>query len=89
MCGEGLLFASDEFHIVWSQFRSTFEDGNDATIAKALFRSIFVEVKPTFLLVIEEVDVLLRKDFLDFFLLVPEAKVAERAVDAEAIGIDF
>ena len=32
---EGLLSGSDELQITASQIRRTFEDGNDATIAKA------------------------------------------------------
>ena len=40
-----------------------FKDGDDATISKALVCAIFIEVEPTFLLVIEEIEVLLRKPF--------------------------
>ena len=79
---------SDEFKIVGSHVRSTFEDGNNSTITKAFVWTIFIEVEPTFLLVIEKVEVLLGKYLFDLFLVFANSKVG-RAVDAEAISIDF
>ena len=79
---------SDKFKIVGSHVRSTFEDGNNSTITKAFVWSIFIEVEPTFLLVIEKVEVLLGKYLFDLFLVFANSK-GGRAVDAEAMGIDF
>ena len=50
---------SDKLQIACNQLRSAFKDGNDATIAKSFVCSVFVEVEPAFLLLIEEVEVLL------------------------------
>ena len=77
-----------ELQIVGRQIRSTFEDGNDATITKAFVWAIFLEVEPAFLLVVEEVKVLLGKSLLDR-LLVFVSSEGGKAVDAEAVGIDF
>ena len=79
---------SDELQITCSQIRSTFKDGNNATIAKAFICPILIEVEPAFLLVVEEVKVLLGKDLFDFFLVFT-ARKGGRAADAKAVGIDF
>ena len=79
---------SDEHQIAGSQIRTAFEDGNDSTFAKAFFSSIFVEVEAPFLLVIEEVEVLLGKFLLDCFFVFASSK-GGRPIDAKAIGIDF
>ena len=50
--------------------------------------SIFIEVEPAFLFVIEEVEVLLGKFLLDC-LLVFTTRKGGRAIDAETVGIDF
>ena len=42
---------SDELQIDSGQIRSACRDGNDASIAKTFFFSIFVEVKTTLLIV--------------------------------------
>ena len=74
--------------MVAGQLRSPFEDGNDATIAKAFACTIIIEVEPTFLFVIEEVEVLLGKLLLDC-LLVFTTRKGGRAIDAETVDIDF
>ena len=79
--------ASDELQVVGSEARSTFEDGNDATITKTLVCSIFVEVKTTLLLVIEKVEVFVSK-LLDLSFVLPSCEVG-RAINAEAICMDF
>ena len=70
------------------QFRAALEDGNDATITKAFFCTIFVEVEVSLLLVIEKVETLLIKLLFDS-LHVFATRKGGRAVDTEAIGIDF
>ena len=80
--------SSDELQIADSQIRSSFKDGNDATIAKAFVRAIFIEVEPALLFVVEEVKVLLGEFLLDFLLVFARSK-GGRAIDAEAAGIDF
>ena len=79
---------SDKLQIAGRQIRCTFENRNDATIAKSLVCAVFIEVKTTLFLVIEEVKVLLGKFFLDDFLFLARSKVG-RAIDAKAFGIDF
>ena len=79
---------SDKLQIACSQFRSAFEDGNDATITKTFICPVFVEVKPSFPLVIEEIEVLLGKFLLDCLLVFATRKVG-RAVYTKAVGIDF
>ena len=49
--------------------RSAFKNSNNATIAKAFVCTIFIEVEPAFLLVIEEVKVLLGKFLFDNLLI--------------------
>ena len=82
------LIELSELQIAGRQIRSIFEDGNDATITKAFVWAIFLEVEPAFLLVVEEVKVLLGKSLLDR-LLVFVSSEGGKAVDAEAVGIDF
>ena len=81
----GLL---DELKIVRSQIWCSFENGNDSTITKSFFRTIFVEVKPTFLLVIEEVDIELGEPFLQYPFVFAGSKGGS-AFNAEAFGINF
>ena len=80
--------ASDELQVVGSEFRSTFEYGNDATIAKAFVCAVFVEVKPTFLLIIEEVKILFCKLLFDHFFVFASGK-GGRAIDTKAVSINF
>ena len=82
-----LLDALDELQIAGSQVRSTFEDGNNSTIAKAFVCAIFIEVEPAFLLVIDEVNIEIGELLLDLSLVFTSNKRG-RAIDAEAIGID-
>ena len=51
------LYILDKLQIVGSQLRSAFKDGDNAAVAKAFVCAIFVEVEPTFLLVVEKVEV--------------------------------
>ena len=67
---------SDELQIDSGQNRSSLKNGNDAAITKAFVRTMFIEIKTTLLLVIEEVDIQLGKYFLDCLFL-PAAKAAE------------
>ena len=76
-----------EFQIVRSQIRSTFKDGNDASFSKAFVGTIFIEVEPALLLVIEEVKVLLGEFLLDFLLVFASSK-GGRAIDADSFDID-
>ena len=78
---------SDELQVVRSQIRSPFEDGNDATVAKAFVGTIFIEVETTFLLVIEEVEIFCGK-LLELPFVLSRSKAC-RAINPEAIGIDF
>ena len=82
------LAVSDELQIAWGQVRRAFKDGNDATITKAFVWAIFIEIEPAFLLVVEEVEVLLGKLLLDCFLVFATRK-GGRAIYPEAVGIDF
>ena len=83
---QALLGASDELQIIWSQIRDTFENANDATLAKVFVCPIFVEVKPTFHLVVEKVEVLFGKLFLNYFL-VPAGRKGCESIDAKAVVI--
>ena len=83
-----LELPSDELQIVGCQLRCSFKDGNDATTAKAFVRSIFIEIKTTFLLVIEKINIELGK-FLFDFLLVFASSECGRAVDTKAVNIDL
>ena len=74
MCGQVLLVPLDELQIAPCQIRSTFKDGNDATITKPFGCVIFVEVQSTFLLVIEEVEVLFGKFLLEYLLVFASCK---------------
>ena len=78
--------ASDQLQVAGREIRSTFEDGNDATIAKALGGSVFVEVEAALLLFVEEVEVFFGK-FLDCPVVLASSKGCN-GVDSEAIGID-
>ena len=68
---------SDKLQIVRSQIRSPLDDGDDPTVANAFVYAIFVEVKTTFLLVIEEVEILLGKFLHDYHLVLPAAQAAD------------
>lgn len=54
---------SNESNISRCKFGSAFKNGNDATISKTFFCPVFIEVEPTFLLIIEEVEVLVSEVF--------------------------
>ena len=71
-----MSFSDDlnEFKIFGSQLWGAFKDGNDAAITKAFVCPIFVEVEPTFLLVIEKVEVLLGKFLVDGLLVFASSK---------------
>ena len=61
--------ASDELQVVGSEVRSTFENGNDAAFTKAFVGTIFIEIEPAFLLVVEEVEVLFGKFLLGYLFV--------------------
>ena len=65
-----LRLGSGKLEILKGGFGAPFQDRKDATITKAFDRAIFVEVEPALLLVIEEIKVLLGKDFLNCLLVV-------------------
>ena len=67
------------------QIRSSFEDGNDATIAKTFVGAIFIEVKTTLLLVIEKVKLPFSK-FLEL-LCFWAAKLAELSTPKLSVSI--
>ena len=80
---------SDELHITGIQIRSAFEDGNDASFSKSLLGAILFEVKTAFLLVVEEVEVLLGEFLFYLFLVLSNSKGGRVVIDAKAVGIDF
>ena len=47
--------------IASSQLRSTYEDGDNAIIAKAFSWAILIEAEPTFLLITKEVEIIISK----------------------------
>ena len=79
---------SDELQIARCQIRSAFKNGNNATIAKAFVCTIFIEVEPAFLLVIEEVEVLLGK-FLFDNLLIFSSSESGSAIYVKAFSINY
>ena len=79
---------SIELQMSSAQIRSAFKDGNDATIAKAFVGSIFVEIETAFLLIVEEVEVLLGKFLLDCLFVIASSK-GGRAIDTKAVSVNF
>ena len=79
---------SYELQIISSQIRSTFKDGNDATITKAFVCPIFVEVETARFLIIDKICIKLGKLFLDYLFALADSK-GGRAIDAEATGINI
>ena len=67
----------DELQVAGGETWGAFEDGNDATITKALGGTVFVEVKT--IPVIEEVKSFLAS-FLSALLFLPAAKVADLSI---------
>ena len=64
------------------------EYGDDPTISTALVCAILVEVQPTFLSVINEVEALFGKLFLDYFFILASSK-RRKAIYAKITGIDL
>jgi hypothetical protein len=88
LIGYLVIVLLDKLKMALSEIWSAYEDGNEATIAKAFIGAIFIEIEPPFFLVIEEVDIEFGKLPLHHFLVFASSK-GGRAVDSKAIFFYF